>query len=224
MRYPADAIECRVVHDSVERALDEFRPDLVGISSVTQNYARAARYAAVAKHRGVPVVCGGVHISMLPESLTGDMDVGVLGEGEEALCDLYALFRSAGGLPRERLARIEGITFRAEGGSLITTAARSPISDLDSIPRPDRSLFRIDRDTSIFTSRGCPYTCSFCASSRFWKKTRFFSADYVVREIGYLHTAFRVNRINVYDDLFCADVGRVKKIAQLLDQTGCRER
>lgn len=221
-RYPSDPVEWTVVDSDIERALDMFRPDIVGISSVTQNYAKAMRYAVVAKRHNdaMPVLCGGVHLSMLPGSLTQDMDVGVIGEGEETFCELYALFRDTGSLPKDRLRDVAGIAFRDDDGSLVITDPRSPIADLDSIPYPDRSPFRIGKDTYLFTSRGCPYACTFCASSRFWGKPRFFSADYVVGEIEYLHKTFRANRINVYDDLFCADPGRMRAIVDLLGRKG----
>ena len=220
MRYPGDRIECKVADADIESVIDAFAPDIVGISSVSQNYNKAMAYAALAKRRGLPVLCGGVHISMLSGSLTGDMDIGVLGEGEETICDLYALFRECGGFPKERLRDIRGICYRGNDGALVTTGARELIADLDSIPLPARDLFRIGTDTYIFTSRGCPYACTFCASSRFWKKTRFFSAGYVVREIEYLHTEYGVNRINIYDDLFCADSARMRMIIDSLGQKG----
>jgi len=68
----------------------------------------------------------------------------------------------------------------------------------------------------MFTSRGCYYRCTFCASSRFWDKVRFFSAEYVVNEIKYLIKKYDVEQIGFWDDLFTADKKRVKQIFELL--------
>ena len=69
----------------------------------------------------------------------------------------------------------------------------------------------------MFSSRGCPYNCSFCASTRFWKNNvRFFSAEYVVNEIKELVNKYHVNSIFFYDDLFIANKTRLKKIVELL--------
>ena len=67
----------------VKKQISSFKPDIVGISSVTQNYNLAKNYAEYAQSQGIPVIIGGVHISMLPESLSEYMDVACLGEGEK---------------------------------------------------------------------------------------------------------------------------------------------
>ncbi|PIS23242.1 hypothetical protein COT49_01110, partial [candidate division WWE3 bacterium CG08_land_8_20_14_0_20_40_13] len=55
--------------DYVERQIAEFNPNIVGISSVTQNFNLAKKYAEFAKGKNIPVIMGGVHISMLPQSM-----------------------------------------------------------------------------------------------------------------------------------------------------------
>ena len=72
----------------------------------------------------------------------------------------------------------------------------------------------------MFSSRGCPYRCRFCASSAYWDKLRFFSADYVVNEIGVLVEDYKVKFITFYDDMFISNVKRLKEIADGLDREG----
>ncbi|KKQ52151.1 MAG: Fe-S oxidoreductase, partial [Parcubacteria group bacterium GW2011_GWD2_38_12] len=84
------------------------------------------------------------------------------------------------------LKKLKGLAFW-EGKKIVQTEIRSPIMPMDAIPVPARDLMKIEKCTHVFSSRGCPYRCVFCASSRFWNKTRFFSAKYVVSEIKNLY-------------------------------------
>jgi radical SAM superfamily enzyme YgiQ (UPF0313 family) len=219
-KFGPDAAECRVVSEDIEKELDGFKPDMVGISVVSQNYGRAIAYATAAEKRDVPVICGGIHISMLPNSLDESMRLGVLGEGEETFCELFDLFRRTGGFADAELGRVRGIVYRGQHGRLLTTEPRPQVRPLDKIPFPARDLLEVRTDTHIFTSRGCPFRCVFCASSRFWKTVRLFSAEYVAAEIQHLVTQYGVTRINFLDDLFICDVERIRRLKELLRQRG----
>ena len=214
--FGEDAIEFKVIDSNVEQEIISFKPDIIGISSVSQNYNKAIAYASIAKKYQLPVICGGVHISMMPSSLTDDMDVGVIGEGEETICDIFELFRREGQFPKSELQKIKGIIYWDNDGRIATTDKRELIYPLDNIPFPARDLFSIQPNTYMFTSRGCPYRCTFCASSRFWNKVRFFSAEYVANEIELLVNKYNVEHINFYDDLFSADTKRIGQILNFL--------
>ena len=217
--FGPDRFAFEVVDRDVERQIKAFQPDIVGITSVSQNYNRAIEYARIAKRHGLPVIVGGVHISALPATLSADMDVGVIGEGERTIIELVTLFEQEGCFEPESLAKLGGVVFR-RNGELIITGERPPIQPLDSIAAPARDLFKIRKSTYMFTSRGCPYRCRFCASCRFWGKVRFFSAEYVVQEIKNLIQQYGVAKISFWDDLFVADRARLKKIRDLLKEEG----
>lgn len=210
-----DYIKFKIVDRDIEEEINKFKPDIIGITSVTQNYNKAIEYAKIAKRYDLPVIMGGVHISALPSTLTNDMDVGVIGEGEETIIDLFNLFEEKGYLDKNELEKIDGICFRRKD-KLIVTKKRNPIQPLDSIPMPDRDLFTIKKSTYMFTSRGCCYRCTFCASSRFWGKVRFFSAEYVVNEIKHLIKKYNVEYIEFWDDLFIIDKNRLRQMLELL--------
>jgi len=210
----------RIISDNLNQELKVFNPDIVCITSVSQNYNLAKEHAKTAKEQGFPVIIGGIHISMLPESLSGDMDVGVIGEGERTIVELVKLFLAQGGFNDfDMLNSVKGIVYK-KGNELILTPKRELIDPLDEIPFPSRDMFNISGHSYIFSSRGCPYRCQFCASARYWHKVRYFSAEYVVNEIKELINRYNVKLISFYDDLMMASLDRLRKIVALLEQEG----
>ena len=76
-----DAFKFKIIDRDVREAIKNFSPDVVGITSVSQNFNYAIKYAKIAKKYKLPVLIGGTHISVLPNTLTKEMDVAVIGEG-----------------------------------------------------------------------------------------------------------------------------------------------
>ena len=212
-------VEILLIDWGIEEAILDFRPDLVCISSVSQNFNLAKKYATIAKEAGLPVIIGGFHITELPENLPPEADVGVLGEGEYTLLELVRLFRSEGALRPRGLAAIKGIIYW-EDGEQVTTPPREVIGlktkTLDELPMPDRRMMRIRPHTNMLTSRGCPYNCTFCASTRFWPSIRYFSPEYILEEVRYLIKNYGVQYITFHDDLFIANVKRLEAFHDLV--------
>ncbi|MBF0567058.1 MAG: radical SAM protein [Nitrospirae bacterium] len=199
---------------NIEKEMDLFKPHIVAISSVSQNYNYASKYAGIAKKHGCAVMIGGIHITYMPHCLTRDMDVGVIGEGEETFLELMNLYDRAGNFDPKDLGAVNGIVYH-DGGQLVKTAPRNMLRSLDELPLPKRSLIGYQSHDYMFTSRGCPYKCVFCASTRFWDKARYASAQNVVDEIrGLVENGVKV--ISFYDDLFVANKARLQNIAELI--------
>jgi radical SAM superfamily enzyme YgiQ (UPF0313 family) len=202
----------------IESELETFRPDLVAISSVTQNYGTAIRQARLAKTACLPVVVGGMHISSLPESITDAMDVACIGEGERTFLELVQLCLETGALPQRRLHDIRGVAFRSNG-KLCVTGQRPLVAALDDLPHPDRSLIGYSDREYIYSARGCAYRCVFCACTRHWKRVRYASAPYVLEEIREL-ADHGVRTIRLNDDNFVANKPRLAEISRLVVQAG----
>lgn len=213
-----EKVEFRFMTAEIAAELDSFRPDIVAIGAASQNFNFALHYAGVAREKATAVLVGGPHISALPQCLSRDMDVGCIGEGEQTFLELVRLFLDHGRWDPEHLRSVHGIVYR-DNEELVTNPTRGLIPKLDDIPHPKRSIVGYEVDPYIIASRGCPYKCAYCASSRFWSRYRFASAEYVVEEIAELvgHGA-RVIRFN--DDLFVANKHRVRRITELLAQRG----
>ena len=217
--FGEEVFDFKIIDRDIEMVLRSYKPDVVGITAVSQNYNYAIEYARLAKKRRIPVLVGGTHISVLPTTLTKDMDIAVIGEGEEAMKELFSVYLKRSKFEKKDIKKIRGLVFW-DKSSLVRTEDRPPISRMDSIPYPARDLMKIEKCTHVFSSRGCPYRCIFCASSRFWNKTRFFPARYVVKEIKTLYEQYGVREIDFWDDLFIVSKDRIKEIVRLLRKEG----
>lgn len=212
-------------------AIEKLSPTAVGVSVLTQQYPYTLPFLRELKERmDVPVIMGGSHITAVPDLLPESCDIGVLGEGEETLHQI--LVREA--FTPEKLAEVEGVAYR-DGGRVVTTSLRPLIEEIDEIPPPARDLMDMDhflkgqnvfgpyigRGSHMFTSRGCPYRCPFCFSSKFWRSTiRNHSPGYVVRELAYLVRHYDAKLVHFYDDLFTANKKRMRRIAELVEEEG----
>lgn len=212
-----DKLEFRFMSGSFQNELHSFRPHVVALSAVSQNYNHVKTYARIAREQGLSVIAGGMHISNLPQCLTTDMDVGCIGEGEVTFSELMQHYLEFGRFSPDDLGSIKGIVYYKKG-KLVTTPSRS-LHQLDKLPHPKRSLIGYQSHDYMFTSRGCPYQCSFCASTRYWAKVRWASAEYVIEEMREL-IENGVKTISFYDDIFIANKKRLQQIAASIIANG----
>lgn len=198
------------------------KPDIVGISSSTECYHIAIAMAKTVKERlhGIPVIIGGIHISLLPESLLPCFDVAVIGEGELTTVELLQSIMKSNGLCYEDLGSIAGLFFRHNGQSVLTPR-RARIENLDSLPHvhiDKLPFFRKGQPGLIFSARGCPYNCSFCASTVHFNKYRYNSADYIVQEIEEMVSGLKVKGVVFFDDLLIAKKSRMEELDARLQE------
>jgi len=178
------------------------------------------------------ILIGGCHISTHPQSFTKEFDIGILGEGEQTILEIIEEYEKNRSI--ENLEKIDGVILNKKG-KIIITKKRNLIFPLDKIPKPDLSL--IDeryfcrkprfyfggknlRESWMFTSRGCPYRCTFCSTSLFWDKTRFFSVPRVISEFKNLVDNQKSDAIVILDDLFTINKSRLKEILKGLEDEG----
>lgn len=208
------------IYDSFSALLNENRIDLVGISSLTGAYNNALRLAEIAKKKGKYVVMGGYHPSALPEEVLKSpyVDAVIIGEGEETFRELVIFG------PGKDVA---GMAYKDNGG-IVFTPPRPLIDDLDTIPHPLRRIRpprygEKSKDYSadtVFTSRGCPWHCSFCANDTVQKRWRARSPENVVEELSHLHDPKKRKGIKIWDANFLVNIQRVEKICDLMIERG----
>jgi radical SAM superfamily enzyme YgiQ (UPF0313 family) len=151
-------------------------------------------------------------------------DIGVIGEGEETLTELADRMDRG-----ESVAEVHG-TVQWRDGARRLTPPRPPIK-LDDYPHLDysslgRRYFRkqvspyfadVCVEGFVFSARGCPFKCSFCATTHFWNRFRYFPVDWVIEEIKLL-TQRGATHIYFSDDLFAASKGRLAEILRRLKE------
>ncbi len=200
-----------VMKERLEDLLAE-QPDIVGISAQTETYGAAIRLARQAKEvLGIPVILGGVHITLLPDSLHEIFDLAVVGEGEATLVELLRSYLEHGRFDLEALVSVSGLCFRRDG-KVHRTPPRPVVKNLNELAPPNLDELPFHRASSmvcIVSARGCPYHCSFCVSEKFSQRYRCLSPDRVVSDIIRLVETRGVKHVVFYDDLLIADRKRL---------------
>ena len=205
---------------STDKELSEFLQDeydIVGFSITSRTYIEAIKISRKFRqiHPDVPIIFGGPHVSIMRQDILKDpvIDLAVYGEGELTLDEIINIIRKENSISNvEILGKIEGLIFRNSDG-VVVNPPRPLISDLDALPFPAHHLFPLERyegKIPMITSRGCPYSCSFCASSQIWsRKWRPRSPKNIIDEIKYILNKFGTYPIDFHDDSFNIDLKRV---------------
>ena len=215
--YPVRVFDLYPDDDGMLTEVAAFRPDVVGMTVLTDYWPRARRVAAFIR-KEVPAatfVVGGIHVTAMPEEALAELgaDIAVIGEGERTMLDLCDCLARG-----EPWRKVEGIQFRDDSGAFRRTAPRAFIEDLDELPFPSRHLLHFDeymlppgiirgwwseRSTTVITSRGCPFSCIWCASHCiFGRKVRRRSVENVIQEIEHLLQRYHVDTVWFVDDTF----------------------
>ena len=206
--------------EKVRKKIEDFNPQLVGVTCVTMNYPLAAKMLEVCKelNPAIVTVIGGPHVSFtLEDTLLKSpwIDVVVIGEGDDTVVELA---RAVDG--GSSISDVPGIAY-AENETVVTTASRPLIEDIDRLGMPARHLIpparylALGTPCTVITSRGCPYGCRFCSASRmFGRKVRFRTPGLVVDEIESIRKDYGFQNINIVDDTFTVNHAHVREICE----------
>jgi radical SAM superfamily enzyme YgiQ (UPF0313 family) len=166
--------------------------DVVCLYTMTSTAPRAYQLADTLRKRGKRIIIGGIHASALPEEALLHADIVITGEGESVIRDAVEENKS---------------------GQIIKAP---PLRNLDDIPFPDYSILKTPCEVAnVLTTRGCPFHCSFCTTSRMFNPYRERSVDNVIAELRY-YKKLGFRYMNFEDDNFTADKERTKKILRIM--------
>ncbi len=218
--YKVDVVDCQTTHPTQKELEEKFRslnPDIIGVTSATLTYNPALDILKAAKVAlpNVVTMIGGPHVTVMDEQVFAEsqnVDIVVRSEGEQTMLELAGLV-SEGNL--KNLTQVSGITFQ-NAGRVIRNPDRPFMQDIDSLPYPAHKHFEVGKykilDKTylpIITSRGCPFSCAFCAGYKMCGRGfRARSPKKVVDELEWLRDEFGGGAFAFYDDTFTFDVNR----------------
>ena len=211
-----DAAALEMDWDTLENEIGKYSPDVVAITALTPTIEKALKTAEIAKNtcESAKIVLGGYHPTFTYTALLKKdfIDIVVLGEGEYTMLELVRALEK-----KQDLREVKGIACID-----FKTPPRNMIEDIDSIPFPARHLLPMDTykvlniklpTGTLISGRGCPFNCSFCASSAMHgQKIRFRSAQNIVDEIEHLIEDHDAEMIAFMEDTFTLSQDRVVEI------------
>ena len=186
-----------------EKALEDGVEVIIGLAGVqTNQYPRGRDLALRFRRAGFPVLVGGFHVSGYPETRTFLEDCGittVVGEAETIWCELLDDYIAG------RLRRTYSVTdgIRAKTGSGEITVPVITDAQLPAISDPYLHRFASSTMTTVDTSRGCPFTCSYCSVKNVMGRTmRARDPEAVVRWIRDAGDRHGIRSLFIVDDDF----------------------
>ncbi|OGR40279.1 MAG: hypothetical protein A2051_07720 [Desulfovibrionales bacterium GWA2_65_9] len=196
---------------------------MVGISLMSIAFEKAVKITRIIKsHSSVPVVWGGIHPTIDPDSARTHADYFCVGEAEASLVEFVNRLKEGGEGP---VLDVKGLNHSSQEGYTIAPS----ITNLDTLAFPhhhppyayvsdakqilplDTRLFRKHAryhgsQLTVISSRGCPFKCSFCCNDllkdTFGSKVRRRSPENVMRELeaNYYTSPVHINYVDFYDD------------------------
>ena len=201
-----DAIALCLSKEEVIERIEQFDPELVGITAMTPTFHGALEAAKIAKKNNRKTLIGGVHMSIYAEETLSyaEVDFGVVGEGEETIVELCSALEEG-----QDYSSIEGLCYKLDDGAIKVSGPRI-VMDLTKLPMPSYHLLPMEKYSSIIGmtpvstmmgSRGCPYQCGFCFKTPSDKKYRTRSVENIVDEIEFLIENYKIKEVMFYDDI-----------------------
>ncbi|NOY25376.1 MAG: radical SAM protein [Oligoflexia bacterium] len=205
--------------------LRAFGPSFIGYTLTTYLFFQSMAWIkAIKEELDIPVIVGGVHLSIYPRETLAypQIDLAVTGEAERSLPELMAALVGGGDL-----SAVRGIAYKQADDTVVVTPAAMDL-DVDKAPFPARHL--IDNSiyysfisqyrnfTCFITSRGCPYKCIFCeqGSKPFRARSpgnvvdelELCVKEHGIRELDFFDSSFTIRKQRVIE--ICAEINRRK--------------
>ena len=210
-----DCLRDGISNSRLTEIISRENPDLLGFTVYSLFYENVKDVIRKIREKNgaVRIIIGGPHVSALPVFSLEDAgaDFSAFGEGEETLAELADTLMAGENV----FSAIKGLCYHDSDGRIMQNPPRAEPADINSIPWPDWQLIRPDKYppaphgaifkrfpiAPVITTRGCPFTCTFCATRLTWgNRIRYRSENDVVNEIEYLVKTHGVREIHFEDD------------------------
>ncbi len=189
-----EEFETEVVNEHIEELDYDTPVDIVAITTLTANVTRAYRIADKYRAKGVTVVLGGIHASLMPEEAIHHCDAVLVGEAEYVWQKLLEDWQN---------------------GKLDRFYQSNSLTDMVDVPIPRRELdLTVGFTDKIESSRGCPFDCDFCSTNlHFGRQFRTRPVEGLMKDIESIH------RHKVHTLMFADDniVGKHKHASRVFE-------
>jgi len=204
-------------YNKVLAEVERFRPHVVGLSSVSSQFNFVCEITNRIKenHPEIITVCGGTHPTIYPGCVleARSLDDVFVGESENAFVEfLEKLSHGRDYKDTDNLAY-------AKEGRLVVNRLKPLITDLDSLPIPDKDVYPYEDNIKkeglahFLFSRGCPYLCTYCSNHAIAKVynmltniPRYRSPEKSIVEIEEAVSKFKIDTVSIMDDIFGLNV------------------
>lgn len=202
------------------RIIIKGKPQIIGFTTRCDTFPTVVSIAKKCKKfdHTVTVVFGGPHATFIDEILLSVFDainIVVRGEGERTILKLVSAIED-----NFNLSTVKGITFKKMSGEIVRNNERDVIENLDLLPLPAYHLLEdtllkdnqcSDIAFPIIVGRGCPFECSFCSTSRMWKRRyRLRSPKNIIKEIVHLKKKYGATRFCFEHDNLAANRNKLQ--------------
>jgi len=180
-------------------------------------------------HGATVIICGADASDHYTKYVEAGADYILLGEGEKTLVELMAHLTGKSDQAPEDIA---GLAYRDANGETRLTAPRQIMKQLDELPFPAWDLVDVQKyralwlerhgyySVNMVTTRGCPYSCNWCAKPIWGQRYNVRSPQNVVAELKWLQENLQPDHIWFADDIFGLKPGWVQQFAALVEQNG----
>ncbi|MEP9410771.1 MAG: B12-binding domain-containing radical SAM protein [Candidatus Brocadia sp.] len=212
---------------SIKKAIEDYQPDVVGLSAMTFQFDTARRIASFIKsvHREIKIAIGGYHATLMYEEIASSddgkpFDYIVRGEGEKTFGEVLDAIEG-----KRAWKDIPGLSYRCND-NFSHNPPRS-LENLDTLQLPRRDariwngyLFSGKGLDMVETSRGCTMTCNFCSMNRMYGRTfRTYSFERIMQDLANAKK-FGARYIAFADDNITLNVKRFESLCDAIVAAG----
>lgn len=222
-----DAPATGMNYETLEEKIKLYKPDIVGISIPFTVMLKPALRLIKTVRENLPsswVVTGGTHATLCAEDLYKVADYTVLGEGVEPMTKIIEYFKTG-----KKGYNMSGVVYN-DNGKMARTIRKDTLKiNSDKMGSPDWSDLNLEKflnpiffgskekGFSIFTSKGCPFNCSYCSNQLLWdRKVIYRDLNEVAQEIKYFQKKYEVHNFVLQDDVFTVKQERIHEFCDML--------